>query len=173
MENAQQAQFLKHSSAQRGGNISALVYQHYKRGPGHDGQRHGKCTSNGTRVRCICGPTQCSTTPIVTLASCLETKRTRKRERPQAKPVSFAVLLLQDVAPKNAGCRGPHTTGPQMTLRTFPSEIIKTPASSAALLLQDKAPMNAGERGSQDWATNDPNQFFRRDNRNSPTGHFL
>ncbi len=76
-------------------------------------------------------------TPRVTRAACLEPKRMRKRaprgmkelaqRQASAKPVSSAVLLLQDVAPKNDGCQGSHTTGPEMTLTTFSSETIATP----------------------------------------------
>ena len=44
-----------------------------------------------------------------------------------AKPVSSAVLLLQEVAPRNARARGPHTTGPHMIRTKLSGETTSTP----------------------------------------------
>ena len=47
------------------------------------------------------------------------------------------------------------------------------PVSSAVLLRQDADPRNAGTRGAHTTGpTHDPNEFFRRDNRDTPTGDF-
>ena len=52
--------------------------------------------------------------------------KTVAQRRASAKPVSSAVLLIQDVGPGNAGSQGLHTTGPSMTLK-FSGETIATP----------------------------------------------
>ena len=55
-----------------------------------------------------------------------------------AKPESSAVLLLHDVAPRNAGNQGSHTTRPQMILTKFSGETIATaqPAISVPSILR-------------------------------------
>ena len=45
-----------------------------------------------------------------------------------ANPVSSAVLLLQEVAPKNAGCSGSQTTGPQRIWTRFSGETSSIPS---------------------------------------------
>ena len=102
--------------------------------PVHDGQRNGNCISNATR------------------AACLESKKMRRRAprgmknlihpRASAEPVSSALLLLQDVAPGNAGSRGSYETGPQMTLTKISGETTAThqPAISVPSILRLQPP---------------------------------
>ena len=59
-----------------------------------------------------------------------------------AKPVSSAVLLLQDLAPRNAGGRESRTTGPQRIRTTFAGETTATlqPAISVRSTVRLKPP---------------------------------
>ena len=62
-----------------------------------------------------------------------------------AKPVSSAVLLLQEVVPKNAGCSGSQTTRPQRiwTKLSCDTAVIPEPAASVPSRLRLKLPVDS------------------------------
>ena len=117
------------------------------------GPRHGSLVDQARDGRLLQSWSSTTRFPLLTiLAADASSPRGMKKlidVMASAKPVSSAVLLLQEVVPKNAGCSGSQTTGPQRiwTKLSCDTAVIPEPAASVPSRLRLKLPVDSLQPG--------------------------